>query len=491
MDNTNDKIRETLTNMNPWWENADALPVVPETRRHLVSQIQKRMQIGLAPVVMIRGSRQIGKTTSQLQVIKDILEKGIPPRHICRIQFDEISFIKHFDDPILSLAYWYEKEILKEKINLIANKKGACVYFFFDEIQNVDNWAPQLKHLVDINSCQAVVTGSSALRIEKGKDSLAGRITTLNVGLLSLTEIGILRKMKTPAPYMPDNGLEKLTKKEFWIGLGEYGLNHINYRDTVFKFFSQRGAYPIAHINPELEWGFIADQLNETIIQRVIQHDLRSGEKGRKRDVSLLEELFRLCCRYAGQNPLLTTLVRELQQTLNANIGPQKALNYLRFLSDILLVNLIMPLEIRLKKKKSSPKFCIADHSLRASWLQENISLTGNNQNQAEDTIAGHLAESIVGAFLSTIHGLAVAYLPERNREPEVDFVITIGQHRIPIEIKYQNSVESKDTLGIKHFMNQPLNNASFGLVITKNDRNIMLEDNIMAIPLKSFLLMR
>jgi len=72
-----------------------------------------------------------------------------------------------------------------------------------------------------------------------------------------------------------------------------------------------------------------------------------------------------------------------------------------------------------------------------------------------------------------------------------VDFVITIGQHRIPIEIKYQNSVESKDTLGIKHFMNQPLNNASFGLVITKNDRNIMLEDNIMAIPLKSFLLMR
>lgn len=476
--------------MNEWWENPEARPWVPPFRRHLVAQIQKRLESGLAPAVIVRGSRQIGKTTSIKQLIFDLLEKGIPPHHIFWVQFDEIPELIQKGNPILDLFSWYEKEILQERVNAII-RRGQKVYFFLDEIQNITNWAPQLKQILDTTGIRAIVTGSSALRIEKGRDSLAGRISTINAGLLSLTEIGTLRGKKSPPPFLPDNGISQLTQKDFWKNLINHGQQYRQYRDEVFSLFSQYGAYPIAHTSHTQRWEEIADQLNETIIQRVIQHDLRLGEKGRKRDAVLLEELFRMACRYAGQTPTIQTMLEELRTTLHANVGPQRVTNYLRFLNETLLVILIPPLEIRLKKKKSASKICIADHSLRASWLQEIIPLTGDSTSEAEATSAGHLAESIVGSTLSTIHGLDLSYYPQRDREPEVDFILTIGQQRIPLEVKYRNNIRKEDLQGITTFMNNKFNNAPFGIVITREDIAEPEKDNILFLPLKTFLLLK
>lgn len=109
-----------------------------------------------------------------------------------------------------------------------------------------------------------------------------------------------------------------------------------------------------------MEWSLIADQLNETVIKRVIQHDLRVGTRGRKRDAQLLEELFRLSCRYAGQCPSVAMLADEVGLSLSANIGSQRVTHYLKFLGETLLLRLIPPLEIRLKRKRGSAKLCLA-----------------------------------------------------------------------------------------------------------------------------------
>ena len=55
-----------LRRMNPWWEGK-AMRVLPPTRRHLVAAIKRRLTAKLAPIVVVRGPRQIGKTIS-LQV---------------------------------------------------------------------------------------------------------------------------------------------------------------------------------------------------------------------------------------------------------------------------------------------------------------------------------------------------------------------------------------------------------------------------------------
>ncbi len=469
------------------------MPPQPKTRRHLLGQIRRRVKAQIAPIIVVRGPRQIGKTTAQFQLIQDLLDEGVPPTNILRIQFDELDSIKKVSEPILAVSEWFERQITEKRFNALA-QEGNQAYLFFDEVQNLKGWDAQLKSLVDNASVRVVVTGSSALRIEMGRDSLAGRINTIEAGVLSLTEIGALRELPSPEPFLEDNGLAPLIQKAFWMELREHGIKHTDFRREAFRFFSERGGYPIVHKRKEVEWPLIADQLNETVIKRVIQHDLRVGERGRKRDPQLLEELFRLSCRYAGQCPTVSVLANEARMSLSGNIGSQRVTQYLKFLGDTLLLRLIPPLEIRLKRKRGSHKLCLVDHGLRASWLQEYIPLTPDELKEKPEltSLAGHLAESIFGSVASTIHGLDLAHYPERGIDREVDFVLTVGAQRVPVEVKYQRRIDPfRDTLGLRSFIEKSVNNAAFGLLITQDYEVTVDDPRIVPVPLSTFMLLR
>ena len=486
------ELAEDLRRLNPWWEG-DPMPPQPIMRRHLVSQIRRRLESGIAPVIVVRGPRQVGKTTAQFQIISDLLEEGVPPTNILRVQFDELDSLRNLKEPILRISDWFDRRIATARFNALA-REGQKAYLFFDEVQNLDGWSAQLKSLVDNAAVKVVVTGSSALRIERGRDSLAGRINTVEAGVLSLTEIGVLRELEAPKPFLPDNGLSPLLDKDFWLELRAYGQAQAKFRDEAFLHFSERGGYPLVHNRKDVNWHMLADQLNETVIRRVIQHDLRLGERGRKRDPQLLEELFRLTCRYAGQTPTISTLAEETRLSLGANIGVQRVTSYMRFLDDTLLLRLIPPLEIRLKRRRGSPKLCLVDHGLRASWLQEQIPLTPQALSERPElsTVAGHIAESVFGSVASTVAGLDISHLPERGIDREVDFVLTIGYQRLPVEIKYRRRIHPlQDTLGIRSFLEKSVNNAPFGILITQDDSATVDDPRIVSMPLSTFMLLR
>ncbi|MBM4049463.1 MAG: ATP-binding protein, partial [Planctomycetes bacterium] len=365
------------------------------------------------------------------------------------------------------------------------------------EVQNLADWAPQVKALVDHHAVRVLITGRSALRIERERDSLAGRVSTLELGTLLLREIAALRGWGEISPLLPLNGLGSLKDQSFWRELREHGLRHRATRDQAFAAFSERGGYPVAQVRTDRPWEEVADQLNETVIRRVIRHDLRTGEHGRRRDESLLEEIFRLCCRYAGQAPGQPVFTTELRSALTANVGWPRVLAYLRFLNDTLLIRLVSPLELRLKRRKGRPKICLCDHSLRSSWLQETIPVTADALQRSPHLSdpprrAGHMAESIAGYFLGTIPGLDLAWFPERGAESEVDFVITVGEHRIPLEVKYRQHIDGhRDTFGLRSFIEKAVYNAPFGILVTLSDDVSVADPRIVALPLSSLLLMR
>ena len=481
-----------LVRFNPWWEGKPG-PALPPFRRAVVGAIHKKLRQRLAPIVTVRGPRQVGKTTAQLHVIEDLLQSGVDGRRILRVQCDEIPALRDLREPILRLADWFERAVLEVTLNEAA-RAGRPGYLFFDEVQNLADWAPQLKHLVDGSSCQVVVTGSSALRIEQGRDSLAGRIAPLDVGALDLREVAALASLPPLAPGMPANGVEVLRDLAFWNALRDQAREAAAPRDRAFALFSERGGYPLAHAKPDIPWSDIAEQLNETVVKRVIEHDLRLGERGRKRDPRLLEHVFRLGCRYAGQAPAPTLFAREAARELHANVGPQRVLHYLKFLDNTLLLRLVPPLEIRLKRVGGPSKICLADHGLRAAWLQEVVPLDSAALEAAPHLfdLAGHVAESVVGYFLSTISGLGVAHFPARGGEPEVDFVLTVGKNRIPLEVKYRRRIDPYgDTEGLRAFMERTVYNAPFGLLVTLLDDVVVPDPRIVALPLSSLLLLR
>jgi predicted AAA+ superfamily ATPase len=484
-------VRDLLRD-NPWWRGAKGM-VLPSVRRDVVEAIRRRLRLRLAPIVVVRGPRQVGKTTAQQQVIEDLLAEGVPADQILRLQCDALPELTRLTEPILRVVEWYERFILKMTLNGAAHA-GRPTYLFFDEVQNLPDWAVQLKHLVDNATTQILVTGSSALRIEQGRDSLAGRITTIEVGTLTIREISAIRFQARIPAALADNGLEPLAGREFWSHLRDHGRAHAAARDRAFGAFSSRGGYPLIHKNPEVPWSDLAGQLNETVIKRVIQHDLRVGDRGRKRDPLLLQELFRLACRYAGQAPSVSLFVREIQRALTGNVGPQRVRHYLDFLDRALLLRLVRPLELRLKRTRGEPKLCLADHGLRASWLQELVPLEPAELDRSPHfaDLAGRLAESVVGAYLHTFLGLGLAWFPERTNEPEVDYVLTIGPHRIPLEVKYRKTVDPwTDTEGIRSFLEKKVYNAPFGILVTREDIEGLDDPRIVPIPLSSFLLLR
>jgi predicted AAA+ superfamily ATPase len=373
-------------------------------------------------------------------------------------------------------------------------RAGRIAYIFLDEMQNLDAWAAQVKHLVDNHEVRVLATSSSSLRIEAGRDSLAGRITTIDLSPLLLREIAGLQFGVAATSFWEDNGLDALTSLDFWWQARERSQQEAAIRQRAFRAFSQRGAYPVAHERASVPWPEMADYLNETVIKRAIQHDLRMGARGQKRDEKLLEEVFRLCCRYAGQAPGQAVFVPEIQYTLAADVGWNRILNYLRFLDGTLLVQLIPPLELRLKRQKSPAKICICDHALRASWLQEIVPLdpAGLSANPHLTDLAGHLAESVLGYFLVSIPNLDVAYFPARGAEPEVDLVLTVGTRRIPVEVKYRRRIDPhEDTRGLRAFLEKTVYNAPLGLLVTLDDDVAVPDPRIVPLSLSSLLWLR
>jgi predicted AAA+ superfamily ATPase len=176
-----------------------------------------------------------------------------------------------------------------------------------------------------------------------------------------------------------------------------------------------------------------------------------------------------------------------------ANIGWQRILAYLKFLDGTLLIRLIEPLELRLKRTRAAYKLCLCDHALRASWLQEIVPLdsAGLRQNEHLRDLAGHIAESAAGYFLKSITNLDVAHFPERASEPEVDYVLTVGEQRIPLEVKYRSRVTWDDTRGVRSFIEKSVYNAPFGIIVTETDEQAPEDPRLVSIPLSTLLLLR
>jgi len=484
-------LENGLRKMNPWWRN-EPIKELPNFRRWAFAPVLHRLKDWPVAIVALRGPRQVGKSVLQTQVIEALLNEGVSGSRIFRVQFDELPKRLSLSEPILELSWWFEENMLGESFNS-AQRAGHAAYIFFDELQNLPHWAPQLKHLVDIHGVKVMITGSSSLRIAAGQDSLAGRITTIEMGPLFLREIAALRGLGELEPRLPPNGLAPVLEKNFWQELRAYGEQHRAIRDAAFALFSARGAYPIAHIYPEMEWEKLADQLNETIIKRVIQYDVIAGKRGRRRDALIFEEVFRAACRYAGQSPRPYLFIDEIKRALQLDVKQKKVLDYLDLFDDSLLLRLVEPVELRLKRRRGHARICLSDHALRASWLQEVLPLTEPELITHPDypVLAGHIAESITGYFFGSILNLDIAHFPDRDIEPEVDFILTIGVRRIPVEVKYRRRIRFEDTFGLRSFIEKAAYNAPFGLLITLTDEKQNDDPRIVEMPLSTLLLLR
>ncbi|MCC7294200.1 MAG: ATP-binding protein [Phycisphaerales bacterium] len=486
------ELVEFVEFQNPWWK-AQPAPEAKRFKRWAFEAVVDRLQSGLEKIVVIRGSRRVGKSVIQNQLVERLLllEK-VNPAHIFYVQFDEIPKLGTMTQPILSLVRWYEDNVLKCTLNAAA-RRGEPAYLLFDEIQNLSDWAVQLKALVDHTDVKTLVTGSSAMRLAENKHN-ASRMTWIELGPLRLTEIAGMRRLKSLPAFADTAKLEDWKTCDFWLGLIAHGKKHAKERDEAYRLYSERGGYPLCHSTSEQDVDKIRQQVIDEVITKTINFDPPHRARTHVLDVPLVSDTFRLACRYAGESPRTKVLADEIRAKLQIGVTEEKVNESLAFLADSLLLYLIPPFEGLGQRQSHPPKLCICDHFVRNGILQETLPIDPEALKECDEAVSGrvgHLIESILGYYLKGIPGAELSWFPARPNEPEVDFVLTIGTARIPVEVKYRRSAPGgTDLAGIHAFCRKKAYGADFGLVITQTAEG-PIGDKAIAIPASTFLLLR
>jgi predicted AAA+ superfamily ATPase len=489
-----------LEDTNPWWRGRPSTRT--ETfRRWAFDEMVRRLDKPTASMVVIRGSRRVGKTVLQQQLVQSLLNIGsidptgkpVDPARILRVQFDDAPALTGISMPIAAIIRWYEQHVLGCTLNEAA-ARGEPAYLLFDEVQNQPDWSTQLKFLGDTHDARIVVTGSSALRIEQGKDTLAGRMDTIELGPLRLREIAGIRKLGSIEPFQGPATTEAWKERDFWMDLIAHGERNAGTRDAAFGWFSLLGGYPMCHNTRETDTARLRQAIVSGVIDKTIQEDPIHPSRSTTLDTQLVRAVFQMACRYAGQAVRNVRFAEELSQLAGERVAESRVEAALEFLAASLLLYRVPAVDMLAKKGGHPPKRCICDHFVRDGVLQETLPLDPAQLSRVDQAVAGRVGnviESVLGYFLKGIPGVDLSWFPERTNEPEVDFILSVGPTRIPVEVKYRRGgPEQSDLRGIESFCAKPAYQAPFGLIITQEASGPMGEHAI-AVPAKTFMLLR
>ena len=116
------------------------------------------------PVIKIlTGMRRVGKSTL-LTIIKDTILQKIPDERKIYINFESLEFMD------ITEASTLAKYLLQKTQNL-----EGKIYYFFDEVQLVQNWERVINGLRVGKDCDIYITGSTSTLI-------SGELATLLAG---------------------------------------------------------------------------------------------------------------------------------------------------------------------------------------------------------------------------------------------------------------------------------------------------------------------
>ena len=130
-----DGLETVIRNGSPWWRG-EPIAEPPRFRRWAFEPVYQRLMGGLAPTIVLRGPRQIGKTTLLNQVVDQLIRDGAETSRLFRLQFDDLGDLKKLSMPVVEPADWYSRELLAETLNKAAAEWRAP-YLLLDEVQNL------------------------------------------------------------------------------------------------------------------------------------------------------------------------------------------------------------------------------------------------------------------------------------------------------------------------------------------------------------------
>src|SRR5438093_4130394 len=176
---------QVLRDLNPWWADPKVVrPEPPPYRRPLVVELLRRLRRPKGLIEVVRGPRQVGKTTGIYQIIKDLLATGVSGTDILFVRFD-LELLREEPAALRSIFRWYLDTVRRRPA-----EEGPTCFVFLDEIHKLRRWSDEIKHLGDTFPLRMLLTGSSSVLVARGgRESLAGRVFTTELPTFSFREV--------------------------------------------------------------------------------------------------------------------------------------------------------------------------------------------------------------------------------------------------------------------------------------------------------------
>ena len=380
-------------------------------------------------IIIIIGSRQVGKTT-----LMNMYKNDIPKNRRC--------FYFNLEDAT-NLAICQSIDNLKAYLrdNGIDIKKGK-IFLIIDEFYYIKNATKLFKAIYDLHpKIKILASSSSSIEIQKHlKESLAGRKKVYNLYPLSFEEFIRFRNEDEYSRYT------KLNFKNSSSALIEM------YNNDYLKNYLLFGGYPkISLLHSKTEK---IEELQD-IYNSYIQKDIKSLIKNE--NVSAYNNLLKILSSQIGN--LLN--INELSNTLK--ISRREIVKYLDVLEQTFIIKLLNPFSSNKRTEISKmPKLYLWDNGIA------NFSLGNFGQVDYRPNLGSYIENFVFCEMMKYKPIQYHVYFWRTKLGSEIDFILKGDDELIPVEIKWQKFSRPMLPKNFIHFF-KTHKNIKKAVVVNKN----------------------
>ena len=421
-------------------------------KRFLQNKINK--WIDTPKILILKGPRQVGKTTLLKKTQKDIEKKGYKTLYF---SVDEYLYDKRFQDHQVLCDF------LETKYFPHHSKR---IFLFLDEFQYIEEAGLFLKVLFDKykDRLQIIVSGSSSLEITKNSEFLTGRKIEFLLSPLTFKEFMIYKS----TIYILDSRLDYDTQFSLTMTQDIELFHTVNQRElkNAFIEYMNYGGYPevMIYAHDHEDKVTILDDIVETYVQKDIAQFLRVEHVGK------FNHLITLLNHQAGQ------LVNFDNFTNTVNLNRQTFEKYIDILQGTYVIDIVRPFFSNIRKELSKmPKVFIHDQGMMNHYTKQAL-------YQSFDEINPHAVENFVYLTLKNQHQISDIHFYRTISKSEIDFIIHHHKQYIPIEVKFRNKIPKHLPVSLKNFAKKY--DVKHHIIITKDQLHYNKEENMYCIPL-------
>ena len=455
-----------VVSQNPWWKHGSNFVQYDknfkEAKAKPVFFQRKEIELNKGKICVLRGPRQVGKTTYVKDLVSQLIVKGVNPDNILYLSSDFFVSRRELRNAI---AYFMDKNIDADDL-----------YVFIDEITSIKDWNLELKYLSDsgvAKKSRIVATGSSASSLRKKGELLPGRGLEGNeyhLRPLSFREF-VLQTAREIIQTIRDPETRDSIRKLQTI-LGTTGISVGFSSDQLFKALSS-----VAPFKRELEYlfslylrfGGYPFVVNDYLIRKLRNEGTQSGFSiDPKLSETLVRDIIGDITKLGKQETFIKQILREVFEKYGSRYSFSKlahdvgtthvtAIDYLDTLEESFILSVIYAFDFEKKdiKFKGDKKVFFQDpfiiHSIRSYLTGMDVNEIIEETMQDEELI-GKIVEGIVMSHL--IMNQEVPIMRETQtflwcyydtRGKEIDNILRIAETCFALEVKYQSTITSKD----------------------------------------------